>query len=76
MEGVAVRIERKDLDITEGWYWGPWHSNLDISVRSVNGMLRSMAMQRAIQEDRGLLNARAEAALDDVVPVVQRAALA
>ena len=67
-----MRIEATDPDTTKGWYWGPWNSNLDISVGFANGMLRSMAMQ----EDGGLLNARAEAALDDVMPVVQHAALA
>jgi mannose-6-phosphate isomerase-like protein (cupin superfamily) len=36
MEGVAVRIERTGPYITKGWYWGPWYSNLDISVGFAN----------------------------------------
>jgi mannose-6-phosphate isomerase-like protein (cupin superfamily) len=36
VEGLAVRIERTDPEITKGWYWGPWNSNLDISVGFAN----------------------------------------
>jgi mannose-6-phosphate isomerase-like protein (cupin superfamily) len=36
VEGPAVRIEATDPDITKGWYWGPWNSNLDISVGFAN----------------------------------------
>jgi mannose-6-phosphate isomerase-like protein (cupin superfamily) len=36
VEGLAVRIQTTDLDITKGWYWGPWNSNLDISVGFAN----------------------------------------
>ena len=36
MGRAAVRIEKTDRDITKGWYWGPWNSNLDISVGFAN----------------------------------------
>ncbi len=31
-----MRIETTDPDRTKGWYWGPWNSNLDISVGFAN----------------------------------------
>jgi mannose-6-phosphate isomerase-like protein (cupin superfamily) len=31
-----VRIEKTDLEIAKGWYWGPWNSNLKISVGFAN----------------------------------------
>jgi mannose-6-phosphate isomerase-like protein (cupin superfamily) len=31
-----VRLERADPNIPKGWYWGPWNSNLDISVGFAN----------------------------------------
>ncbi|MGC9335052.1 MAG: hypothetical protein ACP5JJ_12940 [Anaerolineae bacterium] len=31
-----MRIERADPGITKGWYWGPWNSNLGISVGYAN----------------------------------------
>ena len=31
-----MRIATTDPDITKGWYWGPWNSNLDISVGFAN----------------------------------------
>ena len=31
-----MRIATIDLSIAKGWYWGPWNSNLDISVGFAN----------------------------------------
>jgi mannose-6-phosphate isomerase-like protein (cupin superfamily) len=36
LEGPGVRIERTDPEIVKGWYWGPWNSNLKISVGFAN----------------------------------------
>jgi mannose-6-phosphate isomerase-like protein (cupin superfamily) len=31
-----VRIETTGIDIIKGWYWGPWNSDLEISVGFAN----------------------------------------
>lgn len=31
-----MRIKKADPNTAKGWYWGPWNSNLEISVGFAN----------------------------------------
>lgn len=45
-----MRTETTDLDIVKGWYWGPWNSNLDISVGFANAGVDEPHLHRRMTE--------------------------
>lgn len=59
-----MRIETTDLDIIKGWYWGPWNSNLDISVGFANAGVDEPHLHRRMTEiyliARGMAEMRVE----------------
>ena len=45
-----MRIEATNPDIAKGWYWGPWNSNLDISVGFANTGVDEPHLHRRMTE--------------------------
>ena len=45
-----MRIEAIDSNIAKGWYWGPWNSNLDISVGFANTGVDEPHLHRRMTE--------------------------
>jgi mannose-6-phosphate isomerase-like protein (cupin superfamily) len=45
-----VRIVTTDANIAKGWYWGPWNSNLEISVGFANAGVDEPHLHRQMTE--------------------------
>ena len=45
-----MRIETTDPEIAKGWYWGPWNSDLDISVGFANTGVDEPHLHRRMTE--------------------------
>ena len=57
-------VDTTKLDITKGWYWGPWNSNLKISVGFANTGVDEPHLHRRMTEiyliARGMAEMRVE----------------
>jgi len=49
-EELAMRVETTDQSTAKGWYWGPWNSNLDISVGFANTGVDEPHLHRRMTE--------------------------